>query len=76
MVLKAHTNNTAGEVTLASPDPRDRPRINFRYFEEGNDPNGDDLRSVVEGVKLARTLAAGMRQQGFIATDKYQASKA
>ena len=36
-VLKAHTINRAGEVRLVSTDPRDRPYINFRYFEEGSD---------------------------------------
>src|SRR5436305_638410 len=36
-VLKAHTLNRAGEVTLRSADPRDVPEINFHYFEEGTD---------------------------------------
>jgi choline dehydrogenase-like flavoprotein len=62
-VLKGHTNNRAGSVTLASPDPRVRPRIDFRYFEEGTDASGDDLRSVVEGVKLARRMTAGMKPE-------------
>ncbi len=39
-VLKAHTNNRAGEVTLRSADPRDTPLVNFRYFEEGSDTRG------------------------------------
>ena len=34
-VLKAHTNNCAGEVTLRSADPRGHPEINFRYFQDG-----------------------------------------
>ena len=36
-ILKAHTQNRAGEVVLRSADPRDTPLINFRYFEEGSD---------------------------------------
>ena len=44
VVLKAHTDNRAGEVTLRSADPRDTPLVNFRYFEEGSDTTGDDLR--------------------------------
>jgi choline dehydrogenase len=32
-ILKAHTENRAGEVTLRSADPRDPPSINFKYFE-------------------------------------------
>lgn len=55
-VLKAHTGNTAGRVTLRSADPRDPPRINFRYFSEGNDGTGDDLESVVDGVEFVRGI--------------------
>ena len=71
VVLKAHTNNTAGEVTLASADARDRPRINFHYFEEGNDSRGDDLVAVVEGVKLARSFADRLKKQGLIAMEEF-----
>ena len=55
-VLKAHTRNTAGTVRLASADPTERPRIDFHYFDEGNDAAGEDLQSVVEGVKFVRRL--------------------
>jgi choline dehydrogenase-like flavoprotein len=60
VVLKGHTNNTAGEVTLASRDPRARPQINFKYFEEGTDASGDDLTAVVRGVSLVRRMTAGL----------------
>jgi choline dehydrogenase-like flavoprotein len=63
VVLKGHTNNRGGSVTLDSPDPRARPRIDFRYFDEGTDASGDDLRSVVEGIKLARRMTAGMKPE-------------
>lgn len=55
-VLKAHTNNTAGEVKLRSADPRDTPLINFHYFSEGNDTKQDDLAAVVTGVKFVREM--------------------
>jgi choline dehydrogenase len=55
-ILKAHTRNTAGRVTLRSADPRDVPDINFHYFEEGNDAEGDDLQAVVQGVEFVRRL--------------------
>jgi choline dehydrogenase len=55
-ILKAHTLNTAGKVTLRSDDPRDVPYINFRYFDEGNDASGDDLEAVVEGVEFVRRM--------------------
>ena len=70
VVLKAHTNNTAGEVTLRSADPRVPPHVNFRYFGEGNDPGvgeGSDVAAVAKGVALARKLAAPLRQKGHIA---------
>jgi choline dehydrogenase len=41
-------------VKLRSTNPRQMPEINFHYFQEGSDSSGDDLRAVVEGVKLAR----------------------
>jgi len=62
VVLKGHTNNTAGEVTLSSRDPRVRPAINFKYFEEGSDAAGDDLTAVVKGISLARRMTAGLRE--------------
>jgi choline dehydrogenase-like flavoprotein len=63
IVLKGHTNNRGGSVTIASPDPRARPVIDFRYFEEGTDASGDDLQAVVEGVRLVRRMTAGMKPQ-------------
>ncbi|HET7221401.1 MAG TPA: GMC family oxidoreductase, partial [Vicinamibacterales bacterium] len=61
VVLKARTNNRGGTVTITSPDPRVRPAIDFRYFEEGTDASGDDLASAVEGIRLVRRMTAGMR---------------
>jgi choline dehydrogenase len=62
VILKGHTNNTAGDVTLRSKDPRDRPFINFRYFEEGSDTSGDDLKSVVNGIGFVRKLSEDLRR--------------
>jgi choline dehydrogenase-like flavoprotein len=70
-VLKAHTINRAGEVRLASTDPRDRPYINFHYFEEGSDQEGTDLDAVVAGIRFVRTLAAPLIEQGIIAEEEY-----
>jgi choline dehydrogenase-like flavoprotein len=66
VVLKGHTNNTAGSVTLRSRDPRDAPLINFRYFEEGNDGRRQDIQAVVQGVKLVRKMAEGLKRRGLI----------
>ncbi len=69
-VLKAHTDNTAGEVRLKSADPRERPYINFHYFQEGNDGEDKDLDAVVEGVKFVRRLAAPLKEQGIIVEEE------
>lgn len=60
VVLKAHTRNRAGEITLRSPDPRDVPYINFRYFEEGGDK---DLDAVLDGIRFVRKMTAELKQQ-------------
>lgn len=65
-ILKGHTNNRAGYVTLRSNDPRDTPEINFRYFDDvpGNSGWEEDLQSVYEGVRFVREMNAnpGMRE--------------
>jgi choline dehydrogenase-like flavoprotein len=55
-ILKAHTLNTAGRVTLRSSDPCDVPEINFHYFSEGNDAAEEDLESVADGVEFVRRI--------------------
>ncbi|HEX2828951.1 MAG TPA: GMC family oxidoreductase [Burkholderiales bacterium] len=59
-ILKAHTNNRAGVVTLRSADPRDPPRVDFRYFDEGSAGGEEDLDAVVAGVKLVRRMTASL----------------
>ena len=56
-ILKAHTQNTAGAVTLRSRDPRETPRIDFRYFDEGSPGGDEDLDAVVWGVEFVRRMA-------------------
>jgi choline dehydrogenase-like flavoprotein len=68
-VLKAHTHNRAGSVTLRSADPRDTPLVNFRYFEEGDDASGRDLQAVAEAIQLVRRLTAPLIASGVIAEE-------
>jgi choline dehydrogenase len=56
LVLKAHTENTAGYVRLKSADPRDRPEINMRYFDDPVTAKRD-LDAIVEGVRFVRKVS-------------------
>jgi len=65
-ILKAHTRNRAGVVTLRSVDPRDPPVVNFNYFDPAYDPDGDDLAAVVSAIRAARAMTAPLIAQGCI----------
>jgi choline dehydrogenase len=69
-IVKGHTNNRAGEVTLRSADPRDMPNVNFRYFDEGSDAAGEDLDSVVDAVKFVRRVTRGIRKDSLIGEEE------
>jgi choline dehydrogenase len=45
-----------GELRLRSADPLDHPSLDPRYFS--SDPSGQDLATLVAGVKLNRRIAA------------------
>jgi choline dehydrogenase len=66
VVLKAHTRNRAGRVTLRSADPRDMPRINFHYLEEGGE---QDLEAVLDGIKFVRALTSELREQDLMSEE-------
>jgi choline dehydrogenase-like flavoprotein len=44
-----------GRLTLADADPATKPLLDFRYF---TDPGGYDERAIVDGLRLAREVAA------------------
>jgi choline dehydrogenase-like flavoprotein len=46
---------SAGKLTLAGADPDTKPLLDFRYF---TDPEGYDERTIVDGLRLAREVAA------------------
>lgn len=68
-ILKAHTENRAGTVTLKSTDPRDMPQIDFNYFDSGTGGGAADrdVKAVVEGIKLARAI--GGKTKGLMLED-------
>ncbi len=63
-VLKGHTENRSGEVTLRSPSPLDRPVVNFKYFDESCEAHEKDLQAVVDGVKFALEINQAMIDAG------------
>jgi choline dehydrogenase-like flavoprotein len=66
VVLKGHTTNRGGTVTLRSADPLDTPAINFNYFMDGD----GDLNAVVDGIRFVRRVTRKLRQEGFIAREE------
>jgi choline dehydrogenase len=65
-ILKAHTNNTAGRVSLRSNNPTDTPRVEFHSFSEGNDATGADLEAVFAGVQFVRDMNERLSGHGLI----------
>jgi choline dehydrogenase len=61
VILKAHTKNAAGEITLRSADPLEPPNISFNQFAEGGE---HDIQAVVEGIRFVRQLNAQVRAGG------------
>lgn len=59
IVLKAHSRNNAGRVTLLSTDPRDMPNITFNSLDTGTTTDGaadKDLQALYEGVEYSRQI--------------------
>jgi choline dehydrogenase len=66
-VLKGHTDNTSGYVKLRSSDPFATPEIHFKYFEESEQPDQNDVQSVVDGVEFALKMYDRLKRQGVVA---------
>ncbi|RCV50783.1 GMC family oxidoreductase [Marinitenerispora sediminis] len=48
-------SRSRGRLWLTSSDPAVKPALDFRYF---TDPDGYDARTIVDGLKIAREIAA------------------
>jgi choline dehydrogenase len=68
-VLKGHTHNRAGTVSLRSRDPRAVPLVNFCYFEPGGDGATRDLQPLVQAIEFVRSLTRPLIERGVIAEE-------
>jgi choline dehydrogenase len=67
LIMKAHTKNRAGTVTLRSRNPLEVPEINFHYFYEGTDRDeGEDLDAITEGFKFVRRINKIGMEKGVV----------
>jgi choline dehydrogenase len=57
---------SSGTVTLRSPDPLEPPAIDPGYL---TDPGGEDLRTLLQGLRRARRVLAQEPLAGFVAEE-------
>jgi choline dehydrogenase-like flavoprotein len=69
-ILKAHTKNRAGTVTLRCADPAVPPLVDFHYFDAESDPGQSDLRSVVAAIRFARRLTEPLFRSGTLVEEE------
>lgn len=65
-ILKSHTRNRAGRITLRSKDPRETPDIDFNYFDAGTterDADDKDLQAMVDAVQFVRRIVEETREE-------------
>ena len=73
LILKGHTENRGGTVKLRSSNPRERPQINFHYFDDGGVDTSasiNDLTSVVNGVEFVRKITGRSDQLDLFTSHK------
>ncbi len=66
-ILKGHTKNTSGYVKLRSKDPLDTPEIHFKYFEDSEQSDKEDVQSVVDGIKFVQKINERLEKDEIIA---------
>jgi choline dehydrogenase len=68
LAIACMTPRSRGALKLASSDPNAAPIIDHRYL---SDPDGDDLRILVEGIQLAREIAAAPQLAAILGDEKF-----
>jgi choline dehydrogenase len=66
VILKAHTRNHSGTVTLRSADPLEPPIIEFNQFAEGGE---EDVQAVVDGIQFVRRLNDRVHAHGVAGSE-------
>ncbi|MGI9277133.1 MAG: GMC family oxidoreductase [Endozoicomonas sp.] len=75
-ILKAHTENRGGRITLRSNDPLETPIVNFNYFEDGDRNTARlqggseiastlDSQALVNGIRMVRRITDNIRESGL-----------
>ena len=59
-----------GSVRIKSADPRDAPAIRYNYLDTEN-----DRRVMVEGLKIARRIAAAAPLSGYIVNEEFPGTR-
>jgi choline dehydrogenase len=62
LILKAHSRNRAGSVTLTSKDPTIPPEITFNYFNDST-TGSLDRQAVMEAMNFVRAIAGNFTAQ-------------
>eukprot|EP01025_Chloroclados_australasicus_P036179 TRINITY_DN367_c1_g1_i1.p1 TRINITY_DN367_c1_g1~~TRINITY_DN367_c1_g1_i1.p1 ORF type:complete len:618 (-),score=80.66 TRINITY_DN367_c1_g1_i1:475-2328(-) len=57
-----------GKIELNSSDPLKSPAIDLAYL---SDPKGQDLKTLISGIKLSRKLAAADSFKGVLSSEKW-----
>ena len=68
LAVACMTPQSRGVLKLASAEPGAAPLIDHRYL---SDPDGEDVRVLVEGVRIAREIAAAPRLAALLGNEKW-----
>lgn len=64
---------STGSITLRSADPLAAPRIEHNYL---SDPDGEDLRVLLDGIEMTRDIMTGSLERGYLQAETRPGSAA
>lgn len=74
-ILKGHTTNTLGEVKIKDKSPRNTPHINFKYFDDAKDFEGQDMKALIKGVNNVRAIMNNKYVKPFVKQEVWPGEK-